>query len=83
MNMQKDKQTVILARKHVEGQDDRNTGEGTRRRAGRLEYHRMNNNMQEYVDVLSEGHAGRNREKTHAGQVNRNTSEGANAEGKL
>ncbi len=39
--------------------------------------------MQEYVDVLSEGQEGRNREKTHEVQVNRNTSEGANAEGKL
>jgi hypothetical protein len=28
MNMQKDKQTVILARRHAERQDDRNTGEG-------------------------------------------------------
>jgi hypothetical protein len=40
--MQKDEQTVILAREHTQGHEDRTTGEGTRRRTGRQEYHRMN-----------------------------------------
>jgi hypothetical protein len=64
--MPKDKQTVRLAREHVEGQEDRNTGEGTRRRAGRQEYHRMNTQkdwqtgivQREYVDVQVYRYAG-------------------------
>jgi hypothetical protein len=55
--MQKDKQTVFLARKHAEGQDDRNTGEGTRRRAGRHEYHRMNMQKDKQTVILARKHA--------------------------